>query len=373
MNTNIHFSLKVALVVFAHNESFIIQRSVLSASKALECGDAIFVIADGCTDDTARLAKQAGAQVLIREGVSSSGKGAALAWFIKYHWNAIKDFSRLVILDADTYIEPDFIMRIKTQKNNTDQVLQCFVSPCGYEGAPISSLIALSEIVEQSIFDRIRSLNGWSVRLRGTGMVISPQQLASVSERVQTEVEDIALTLLFAEKNIHIQQLAVVAVHDPKPMETTAASRQRARWFRGQWSALWTYRGSILKIIGQGPSGWLLINSLFLKPRWLMMVIKIILAIAFNRLPFLAAFFWLLASSELILFFIGILRIKEKQLFLKAIIHFPEFIFMWLKGIVLSLKQQPWLRVRETQNIQDDCDPDQQPFSNSPVLHSNNN
>jgi cellulose synthase/poly-beta-1,6-N-acetylglucosamine synthase-like glycosyltransferase len=223
--------------------------------------------------------------------------------------------------------------------------------------------------VEQSIFDRIRSLLGWPVRLRGTGMVISPRLLASVSDRVKTEVEDIALTLLFAEKNIPIQQLAAVAVYDPKPMETSAASRQRARWFRGQWSALWTYKSSILKIIGQGPKGWLLINSLFLKPRWLMMVIKIVLAIASYRLPILAAFFWLLVSSEMILFLFGIFRLKERQFFFKAIIHFPEFIFMWLKGIILSLKHQPWQRVREPQNIQDGCGPDQQPFSNSPVLH----
>jgi cellulose synthase/poly-beta-1,6-N-acetylglucosamine synthase-like glycosyltransferase len=359
----------IAFVVLAHNESCIIERSVQSANKALEVGDAIFVIADSCTDDTAMRAQMAGARVLIREGGKINGKGAALAWFVKYHWNVIKDFDRLVILDADTFIEPDFIKKIKTKLHGTDQVMQCFVNPSDYEGTPISTLIALSEIVEQSIFDRIRSLLGWSVRLRGTGMVISPQQLASVSDRVKTDVEDIALTLLFAEKNVPVQQLVDVAVYDPKPMETSAASRQRARWFRGQWSALWTYRGSILKIIGQGPKGWLLINSLFLKPRWLMMVIKIILAIACYRLPILAILFWLLVSSEFILFLIGILRLKERRFFLKAIIHFPEFVFMWLKGIILSLKQQPWLRVREIQKIQEDCGPDQQPFSNSPVLH----
>jgi cellulose synthase/poly-beta-1,6-N-acetylglucosamine synthase-like glycosyltransferase len=359
----------IALVVFAHNESCIIERSVQSACKALEAGDAIFVIADSCTDDTARLANLAGARVFTRSDGSALGKGAALAWFVKTQWAVIKSYNKLVILDADTMIEPDFIKKIKAQLKDNDQVLQCLVSPSDYAGTPISTLIALSEIVEQSIFDRIRSLLGWSVRLRGTGMVISPQHLALVSDRVKTEVEDIALTLLFAEKRIKINQLTTVAVYDPKPMETSAASRQRARWFRGQWSALWTYKGSILKIIGQGPSGWLLFNSLFLKPRWLMMVIKVILAITLNRFPFLATFFWFLVSSELILFVFGILRLKERQVFLKAIRHFPEFIFMWIKGIILSLKQQPWLRVRETQNIQEDCGPDQQPFSNSPVLH----
>ena len=158
--------------------------------------------------------------------------------------------------------------------------MQCFVSPSDYEGAPISTLIALSEIVEQSIFDRIRSLLGWSVRLRGTGMVISPQQLASVSDRVKRKWRILPSLCCSQRRTYLFNNWSMLRCMTPNPWKLSAASRQRARWFRGQWSALWTYKGSILKIIGQGPNGWLLINSLFLKPRWLMMVIKIILAIA---------------------------------------------------------------------------------------------
>lgn len=139
-----------------------------------------------------------------------------------------------------------------------------------------------------------------------------------------------------------------IEVFDPKPTETAAASRQRARWFRGQWAALWLYRHSILKIISQGPGGWSLIGSLFLKPRWLMMMIKILLGcMTLHVLP-LSVFIWSIFSIESILVVIGIFQLKEKRAFLKAIIYLPGFVLMWLKGILLSFQRIQWLRVRQS-------------------------
>lgn len=339
---------RVALLIFAHDESFVIEKTVTAACKALETGDAIFVVADHCTDDTASCAEKAGAQVFIRDHGSAQGKGAALVWFIKYQWHVLYEFNRVVILDADSFIESDFIKNIKGHLDETEQVMQCFVSPIEYEHSPISTLIAFSEMVEQSVFERIKSKLGWPIRLRGTGMVVSPKDLLSVSNQVETEVEDIALTLLFAEKNFKIKPLADVLVYDPKPVAALAASRQRARWFRGQWAALWHYRNATFKIISQGLGGWSLISSLFFKPRWLMMALKITLAVASIRMPGLTASFLFLLSIDLILYMVGFFQLKEKMPFLKAFIYFPGFVLMWLASIFLSFQRLPWLRVRES-------------------------
>jgi len=39
---------------------------------------------------------------------------------------------------------------------------------------------------------------------------------------------------------------------------------------------------------------------------------------------------------------------RERNIFLKAILHLPGFVFMWLGGILLSFRRRSWLRVRET-------------------------
>ena len=336
----------IALVIFAHDEAAIIRDTVLSARQAVGKRDGLFVIADNCTDLTAEIAREAGAAVLIRENKKHLGKGAALGWFVKYHWHLLRNYRMLVVLDADSVIEPDFLALVRAEIKDGDQVMQCLVKPIGYEHSHISTLIALSELVEQSMFERIREKLGWPVRLRGTGMVIDPHILYSVAEELQTELEDIALTLLMAGKGIKVKRLETIWVGDPKPTEPASASRQRARWFRGQWNALWIYRKEIMKIGVQGLGGWSLLSSLFLKPRWLSLVLGLVLfAISIPNVFWLGLFgVFLLFNFSLIL--AGILKMPERKIFLKAIVFVPGFVFMWLKSIFLSFQRLPWLRVR---------------------------
>jgi hypothetical protein len=73
-------------------------------------GDELMVIADICTDDTARVALQAGATVYRRENGKAAGKGAALAWFVKYYWNMGNQFTRIATLDADSLLSMNFFV-----------------------------------------------------------------------------------------------------------------------------------------------------------------------------------------------------------------------------------------------------------------------
>ncbi len=339
-------SHRIALIIFAQNESILIQSTVRAAKKTLRMQDALFVIADNCTDDTADLAREAGAEVFIRQQDHPHGKGAAISWFVQNYPDKLADYAYLVILDADSRIHPDFIELLEKNLIQEVDVGQCYLAPTDYEGSPLSKLIALSEIVEQTVFDRIRAALGWSVRLRGTGMVFRPRVLCEAGGRIDTEVEDIALSLLMVEKRLIVKSFFEVPVYDPKPSGITAASRQRARWFRGQWLALWNYRKLIWKILGKGLNGWSVIASLFLKPRWLKLTLMIILAIIFFKVPVLSIIFFSLAIWECLLIIFGVLLIPERWMFLKALLFLPEFIFMWMKGIFLSLQRVKWFRAR---------------------------
>jgi len=339
---------QIAFLILAHNEAAVIERAVESVCQALSPQDKLYVVADNCSDDTATRAHNAGAaEVFVRGSEPLNGKGVALAWFVKHHWERLTDHAAVVILDADNRISPEFSRILRDQLTGRDEVLQCFIQPVDYENSPLSTLIALSELLEQLVPDQIRTTLGWPVRLRGTGMVISPIALQQVCEQVQTEVEDIALSLLFTARGIKIKRLDAAIVYDPKPGESLAAARQRARWFRGQWAALWHYRTEVWKIVKQGLSGWSLLSSLFIKPRWLVTASKIILAVLCSPLPALAIFFWLAVLLDLVFFSIGLLLIEKRTVFLKAIIYFPLFVMMWLRSFILAFQRSPWMRVRE--------------------------
>jgi cellulose synthase/poly-beta-1,6-N-acetylglucosamine synthase-like glycosyltransferase len=340
-------SIKIAYLILACNEETIIQKTVHSVQQAMQPADSLFVIADNCDDKTAIIAKENSAQVITREERSSPGKSAALVWLGNKYQTMLRSFDLLVILDADTIVARNFSALLKQNISMTDQAIQCQIVPTEFEGSPISTLAALSEIIEQSVFQHIRSLLGLSVRLRGTGMVFKPEILIQFLPKLQTNVEDIALSLLLVEGKVSIRSLHSPEIYDPKPADRNAASRQRARWFQGQWNSLWKFRSTVLKLIFRGPDGWSMLGSIFLKPRWLKLVLLTVLAAVFYQNPFIAGVCLLLVLLDLILILIGIALLPTQEVFIKSLLHLPGFFVMWIKGIVLSFRTKSWMRVRE--------------------------
>jgi cellulose synthase/poly-beta-1,6-N-acetylglucosamine synthase-like glycosyltransferase len=371
MITNIESNRhKIAFVIFAQNESSVIERTVINVKSIMRpMIDELYVIADNCSDNTAQLASAAGAHVISRGFMKPQGKGAALVWFMQFRQKEILEYDYIVVLDADSLIPEDFIQKLENKLSPDIEAAQCFLSPIDFEGLPLTTLIAFSDIIEQTIFDRIRSALGFSVRLRGTGMIFKPRILLALCPRIGTDVEDIALSLIFAEHNIVVKWFRSIIVFDPKPTEREAATRQRARWFRGQWAAFWNYRKIIANLIFKGPAGWSVLGSLFLKPRWLKLALLIMFGIFFIKHVLLSSIAFFLSGFELLIFIIGIFIIPNHRQFLLSLLSIPSFILMWVKSIILSLKNRPWLRVREFIAIKKTNDPNVLPLLNSKDLN----
>ena len=339
-------SRKITVLILAHNEAGFIGNTVTSVLEDHSQEDALFVVADNCTDATADRAREAGARVLVRETGDADGKGRALAWFMREHGDCLAGSDMLVILDADSKVKAGFSRIVKANITGEKQVFQCFLFPVSNDQSPVGKLAALSELLDQCLSDRIRTALRWPVRLRGTGMVLQPELLASVSEQLETEVEDIALTLLLTAKGITTFRMEEAVVFDQKPGTSSAATEQRARWFRGQWVALWHYRGEIVKLIGMGPGGWALLSSLFLRPKWLIVAVDLLLAILLLHWPWLSLVFWILGFLSLAYYAVGMTRIPERGNYLRALLYTPAFIWMWIRSLFLALHSSSWRRSR---------------------------
>ncbi len=336
----------IAIAIFACNESGVIERTIHSIQNSMRNSDALFVIADNCTDDTALRSLSLGANVFIRNNPKHRGKGAAISWFVKEHYQSVRNFDQIVILDADSLVPANFFTQLETHLAHKMAVGQCALLPVDYETTPLSLLIGLSDLIEQTVFDRIRSRLGFSVRLRGTGMVFDPRLLLDLCHKIDTEVEDIVLSLLLAEHGIIVKSLPSVQVLDPKPNSIIPASNQRARWFRGQISAFWKYRRDVIKTFFSGLNGCSTLCSIFLKPRWLQLLILTCLGFLCLHYPVASISFFSLVAIQVILIVIGIIGQTNRKVFFKSLLFLPVFLFMWLIGIKLSLKCLPWLRVR---------------------------
>jgi cellulose synthase/poly-beta-1,6-N-acetylglucosamine synthase-like glycosyltransferase len=275
----------------------------------------------------------------------ATGKGEAIAWLLKTHQQCLLAFDMLVVVDADNTIDVNYLHRIRAAITPSTQVLQTFVEPHVERQSGIGWLAAASELIDQRYSDRLRCALHWPIRLRGTGMVFRTELLIDYAKRIETHVEDVALSLLLVADGIIIDQLGDAAVTDPKPLSSSAAIQQRARWFRGQWQALWIYRHEVARIMLQGLGGWSLLGSLFLRPKWVVLIGVFFLAlISTGWLSFLFWGFFGLATTY---YLISMLLIPERGNVIRALIHLPAFGWMWIKSIVLSMRDNSWLRTRE--------------------------
>ncbi|MBR0278004.1 MAG: glycosyltransferase, partial [Clostridia bacterium] len=99
-----------ALIVAAHNERRVIENMVDSLKRLDYPKDkySIFVVADNCADNTAELARNAGAEVFERFDDTKRGKGFALEWMFDKIYQMERKYDSVIIFDADNIVDKDF-------------------------------------------------------------------------------------------------------------------------------------------------------------------------------------------------------------------------------------------------------------------------
>ncbi len=94
----------VAVLIPAHNEAEVLDASLAAIMRLVPARN-IHLVSDGSTDDTAQIARQAG--ILVYETEQNVGKAGALRAAIG-HFCLIDKYAVVLLLDADTRVEPDY-------------------------------------------------------------------------------------------------------------------------------------------------------------------------------------------------------------------------------------------------------------------------
>jgi cellulose synthase/poly-beta-1,6-N-acetylglucosamine synthase-like glycosyltransferase len=319
--------------------------------ESISPDDVIHVVADHCTDETARIASQRGARVHIRQGESVPGKGFALSWWVR-RMGVELDERVVVVLDADSRTHPEFANVIRGEFARGTTAIQGLVQPLAAED-PLSQVAALSDMIEQKLYNRIRSRLGWSVRLRGTGIAISGSVLRQVGQDLQTCVEDAELTVLLAAAHIPIRFVPQAVVFDPKPDSTTAARIQRARWLRGDAQLLQRRYPDLIRLVLQGPAGWSLLSSILLKPRAFFVPVKILLACAaLTAALHQGGAAWLLAGTfvtlvmvEMLAAAVGFWVFLGPMKAARLAVQIPRYLVLWIRSAAVAVTSDGrWVR-----------------------------
>ena len=244
------------IVVPAHNESAGIALTVASL-KAIDYPHdryRILVIADNCTDDTAELARAAGARVIPRQSATERGKGYALA--LGYSTSLSEGFAdAVVVVDADTQVSPNLLSAFSARFAVGADAVQ---AEYGVRNGAASWRTRLM-VIALTLFHTVRSLARERLRvscgLRGNGMGFSASLLRRVPPRAFSIVEDVEYGVALALAGIRVEYVFEAVVDGEMPTSAAASETQRERWEGGRWALARSHVLSLL-VSARGANRW---------------------------------------------------------------------------------------------------------------------
>ncbi len=227
----------LGVLVPAHNEERVIQATLESIRAQLREGDRLVVIADNCSDTTARIATGCGAEVFERQDLERRGKGYALqsgVEVLKSHPPAA-----VVVVDADCRLMPGCLDALAAQVAQTDRPAQaCYLMTPPAAPRAIDVISSLAVLVKNRVRPLAMAKLGLPCLITGSGSAFPWQAIALRSFAGGNIVEDMqfAVDLALADFSPSFCDAAVVLAGLPECHSGFVS--QRRRWEHGHLQTL---------------------------------------------------------------------------------------------------------------------------------------
>ena len=248
---------RYGFVISARNEQDVIGgliESIKAQDYPAELVD-IYVIADNCTDHTAKLAASAGAIVYERTDEEKIGKGYALDWFFE----AINDklcadeYDGFFVVDADNVLDSGFIREMNKVFSNGYKIVTSYRNSKNYGQNWLTAGYSLWFLREARYLNNARMQLGTSCAISGTGFLVSAEILRRnggwIHHLLTEDLEFTAESILQGEK---IGYCADAALYDEQPTKFGQSYTQRMRWAKGFYQVFMKYGKSLIKGIFKG-------------------------------------------------------------------------------------------------------------------------
>lgn len=224
-------SVRMAILVPAHDEEGGIGRTVSELRRELGDNDRLIVIADNCSDRTAEVAREAGAEVIVRTDPERRGKGYALSFGAQYLTQNPPDV--VVVMDADCRVERGNLRQLAELAARTGRPAQgVYLMHSSRRGAGAVSAFAfmVRNLVRPTGLNRL----GMPCQLTGTGMAFPWVLFRDAPPTESFLVEDLLLGHELALRGYAPVLCDDVQVGSDFPTGDAASLRQRRRWEHGE-------------------------------------------------------------------------------------------------------------------------------------------
>ncbi len=243
---------RYAVIISARNESTVIGNlidSINAQNYPTELID-IFVVADNCTDNTAEVARNAGAFVYERFNNQQIGKGYALDWLFKQieKNHSDENYEAFIVFDADNVLDKNFISEMNNLFDNGYNVLTSYRNSKNYGDNWLTAGYSLWFLREAKYLNNARMQLGTSCAISGTGFLLSADIIKRNNGWIHHLLtEDIEFTtdcIIQGEKIGYCQK---AMLYDEQPTKFSQSYVQRLRWAKGFYQVFKNYGVKLIR------------------------------------------------------------------------------------------------------------------------------
>ena len=237
---------RLLFLVPAHDESLLIEacvRSLLEQHYPAE-RRTVVVIADNCTDATAELARASGAACLERTDLEQRGKPRAIAWALERL--QVASYDAVVIIDADTVVDPGFAGALADAAPLADKAIQAFYDVSNPDENALTRMSTVFGVARYRFAFPLKQATGLNVPLGGNGMCIGTNVLARHGWNAFSICEDWEMYALLTTAGVPIEVAPRARLFAQEARSLDQSASQRKRWAAGKLTVVWRLGGALL-------------------------------------------------------------------------------------------------------------------------------
>ena len=231
---------KYAICIPARNEEAVIGNLLDSIKRQDYPGELItvFVVADNCTDNTAKVAREKGAVCYERFNDKDRTKGFALQFLFEHIKEdyGIEAFEGYFVFDSDNLLNKDYITKMNDSFDAGEKIITSYRNTKNFDENWVASTYALHWLRSIRFRHRARSVFRLATNLQGTGFLFA-NELVKDGWKYTSLTEDRAFTADAVAHGYQITYNDDAVFYDEQPTSLKIALRQRTRWSKGHLMA----------------------------------------------------------------------------------------------------------------------------------------
>ena len=359
---------KFMAIIPAHNEEMVVSNLIESLKNQTYDKNLydIYVIADNCTDNTANVARRAGAIVLERFDPAHKTKGYALQWLLKQKIEENADYDAFFVFDADNIVDKDFILNMNKKLCQGEDVVQGYRDIKNPTDNWITAGYALFYWTMHRLYHLARYNVGLSTLLNGTGFMVRFDVVKPDGWQTETLTEDIEFSLKRIIKGKKLGWATDAIVYDEQPTSFKQSWSQRSRWTVGHMQCMKRYTGELFNSVKEHRSLVTFDGFLYIVGTTPMLVITMLvlfincamyaaqsmtnLEFAINILRYLVPTLLLPIGTAVVAMALDRKPIKPM---LKGLLYYPLFMGTW---VIINIKclfkrETTWEKIEHVRDI----------------------